>query len=108
MRRNACLAYGGVGFSETFNHAGNHEIAAKFHGICLPWFHSGDEGLTTDGVENRLAAIDDIGRSGRDDEQLFRLSGFWPAENRCTHIMLPMFCMLRRQMPCKLRTDGAG
>ena len=48
MGRDVRFAHSCVGFSETFDHAGDHEITAEFDGIGLPWLGPGYEPLAAD------------------------------------------------------------
>ena len=54
------FAHGGERFSEGFEHACDHEIAAEFHGVGLPRQESGCEGLASQGLEHRAASLDEV------------------------------------------------
>src|SRR5258708_16096288 len=49
------------GFTEGFQHAGNHKIAAQLHCICLPWLRPCEESLTAHRVEKRPEALHQAG-----------------------------------------------
>ena len=85
----------------------NEKVAAELDHVGHLGFGADDERALTDGIEDRLAALEDSGVSGSGDKELTGRSGLRAAEDRCGDVVLPVFVMVGGQSLRQGHADGA-
>src|SRR5437899_3347793 len=108
MAIDAGFTQGGERLAERLKHAGDHEIAAELHGVGLPRAGPGYEGLASDGIEHRVASLDEFRGSASDHDQLLRFGCFGTPENRRAQVALSAAAMLLSETPGHGCADGAA
>src|SRR5450759_1102154 len=96
------------GFTEGFQHAGNHEIAAQLQCICLPWLRPCEERLTAHGFEKRPQALHEARGTASDTQQFPGLGNIRTAEDRRAKKGLSPPRMFGRQPAGPRRAYGTG
>src|SRR3982074_1727608 len=107
MRVNSELAPKCKGFSQTFDHSRDEEIACQLDHVGGLSLFAGDESLLPNSLEEWPAAFDLVGWPSGNNEQLRSGCGIRPAEHWRGQIVLLLFAMTFGQTSRQPDADGA-